>query len=126
MKRHLSAIALALLIAAPAAASEPLVTAGRIADAPSGLGPDDVNLVPPLGAYRVLPSPPDDGSPNLPPNAGCYQAADGKPHGEVWAGVGTHGYRNVGTAMTAPVGKCGSVSIMVDRTEGGGLYGGRR
>jgi hypothetical protein len=126
MKRHLSAIAIALLIAAPAAASEPLATAGRTEGAPTGFGPDEVNLIPPLGAYRALPPGPDDASPNLPPNAGCNPAADRKPHGEVWAGVGTHGYRDVGTAMTAPLGKCGSVSIMVDRTEGGGLYGWRR
>ncbi|CAN7585189.1 hypothetical protein LJR225_004385 [Phenylobacterium sp. LjRoot225] len=127
MMRYLSAIALALLIAAPAAASEPLATAGRIAAAPFGFGPDDVSLVPPLGSYRALPPALDDGSPNLPPGAsGCSEVADRKPHGEVWAGVGTHGYRNVGTAMTAPVGKCGSLSIMVDRTEGGGLYGWRR
>src|SRR6202008_1147945 len=102
MMRYLSAIALVLLIAAPAAASEPLATAGRIEGAPFGYGPDDVNLVPPLGAYRALPPALDDGSPTLAPGAGCSEVAARKPHGEVWASVGTHGYRDVGTAMTMP------------------------
>lgn len=43
---------------------------------------------------------------------------DGKPHGEVWAGVGTGGYREVGGVVTQPVGDCGSVTVGVSRAEG--------
>ena len=48
---------------------------------------------------------------------------DGKAHGEVWAGVGTGGYRNVGGVVTQPLGECGSVTIAVDKTQ---FDGGRR
>lgn len=44
--------------------------------------------------------------------------SDGKPHGEVWAGVGTRGYRTVGGVVTQPIGDCGSVTVGVSRTEG--------
>jgi len=85
-------------------------------------------------AQRVLAGAPAADEPGDKPGNGPQAAAkgcnalpasDGKPHGEVWAGVGTHGYRDVGTAMTMPVGKCGSLSIAIDRSEGGGFYGRR-
>jgi hypothetical protein len=44
--------------------------------------------------------------------------SDGKPHGEVWAGVGTGGYRELGGVVTQPVGDCGQVTIGVSRAEG--------
>jgi hypothetical protein len=44
---------------------------------------------------------------------------DGKPHGEVWAGAGTQGYRQAGGVVTEPLGSCGSVTLMIDHTQGG-------
>ncbi|HVI32032.1 hypothetical protein [Phenylobacterium sp.] len=43
--------------------------------------------------------------------------SDGKPHGQVWAGIGTRGYRTVGGVVTQPLGDCGSVTVGVSRTE---------
>jgi hypothetical protein len=37
--------------------------------------------------------------------------------GEVWAGVGTHGYRDVGAAVCIPAGKNSAVSIAIDRSQ---------
>jgi hypothetical protein len=118
MMRCLGGLALALLITAQAGAAEVVTTAEP---ARTALPPPAAATVPPLSAWSGLPLAPD--APPLasaaPAAPGCNEVSDRKPHGEVWAGAGTHGYRDVGTAMTAPVGKCGSVSIMVDRTEGG-------
>lgn len=47
---------------------------------------------------------------------------DHSPHGEVYAGVGTHGYREVGGSVCVPVGKTGAVDISVDQTR----FDGRR
>ena len=50
---------------------------------------------------------------------GCVPASpDGKPHGEVWAGAGAHGYREAGGVVTEPIGRCGQVTIGVS-TSGG-------
>jgi hypothetical protein len=130
MMRYLGAIALALLISTPAAASEAVTTAGETRGVTPGLEGGDAYAPPPLSAYGRSPPgglPITGDEPRLtpPPTARCSEVADRQPHGEVWAGIGTHGYRNIGTAMSAPVGKCGTLSIMVDRTEGGG-FGWRR
>jgi hypothetical protein len=39
---------------------------------------------------------------------------DKTPHGEVWAGAGTHGYREAGGAICVPIGDNGAVSIVID------------
>ena len=49
----------------------------------------------------------------------CAPPEDRKPHGEVWGGIGTGGYREVGGIVTQPVGDCGQVTVAVDRVEGG-------
>lgn len=49
---------------------------------------------------------------------GCEPPPDRKPHGEIWGGIGTHGYREGGAAVTAPLGDCGSATIIVDETRG--------
>ncbi|HET6970562.1 MAG TPA: hypothetical protein VFH92_05500 [Phenylobacterium sp.] len=83
-------------------------------------------------AQRVLSGAPaaaeDGGKQPMPAKAACAAdpASDGKPHGEVWAGVGTRGYREVGGVVTQPLGKCGSLTIAVDRTEGNFGRRGRR
>jgi hypothetical protein len=45
---------------------------------------------------------------------GVPQKPDRKPHGEVFAGVGTHGYREVGGVVCVPVGDNGSVTLAID------------
>ena len=44
---------------------------------------------------------------------------DKSPHGAVWGGVGTHGYREAGGAVCVPLGDSGRVSIVVDDTRWG-------
>ena len=44
---------------------------------------------------------------------------DRSPHGQVWGGVGTHGYRNVGGVVCVPVGDNSRVTIAVDSTNWG-------
>lgn len=122
MKRVLSGIAVAFLMSAQAGAAEVVATAGP-AVAPQAAAPAAaLPLDGPAGQVA-------DGAPPAPGEAGCRAAAaaadDRQLHGEVWAGVGTHGYRDVGTAVTAPVGRCGSVSIAIDRSQGA-LGGWRR
>jgi hypothetical protein len=52
------------------------------------------------------------------PCGGPAKSEDGKtdksPHGAVWAGVGTRGYREIGGAVCLPLGDNGAVSIAVD------------
>ncbi len=52
------------------------------------------------------------------PCGGPARAEDGKPdkspHGAVWAGVGTRGYREIGGAVCVPVGENAAVSLMID------------
>ena len=71
-----------------------------------------------------------DGGPGfLRPTGPCggprYTASgklDKSAHGEVWAGVGTHGYREIGAATCLPIGDNSAVTIAVDV----GHIGGRR
>jgi hypothetical protein len=44
---------------------------------------------------------------------------DKTPHGEVWAGVGTHGYRQAGGAVCIPVGDHAQVTLAVDAAHWG-------
>jgi len=125
MKPILGGLVIALLITSGAAAGgEPLTTAGATQAAPPASaateGAPPLSAAPARRADADAAPPPADGQP------GCRdgEAVDHRPHGEVWGGVGTHGYRNVGAAAAAPVGKCSSVSIAVDRVEGG--FGGWR
>jgi len=60
---------------------------------------------------------PADGGPNGQKASGCAPPPDNKPHGEVWAGAGTGGYRNVGGVVTQPIGSCGSVTLMIDQSQ---------
>ena len=47
---------------------------------------------------------------------------DKSPHGEVWGGVGTHGYREAGGVLCVPLGDGGQVSVAVDATRWGGRH----
>ena len=63
----------------------------------------------------------DDGPGFLRPRGPCGGPArkpDGKtdktPHGEVWAGVGTNGYREIGGVVCAPLGDNAAVTLGID------------
>jgi len=45
---------------------------------------------------------------------GVAEKPDHNPHGEVFAGIGTSGYREVGGAICVPIGDHAAVSIAVD------------
>jgi len=119
MLRCLGAVAIALLFTAQAGAAELVATAEPAGSPTPRLDIDpDAAVAPPLGAFEAPPAAPDDRAPPAQGVAACSEAVDRQPHGEVWAGIGSHGYRTLGTAMTAPIGKCASLSIAVSRTEG--------
>ena len=60
----------------------------------------------------------DDTVRNVGPCGAVAKTADGKPdknpHGEVFAGVGTHGYREAGGVLCVPVGDHAAATIAVD------------
>jgi hypothetical protein len=78
-------------------------------------------------ARRVLAGQPAPDEPR-PEAERCAIATDGRPHGEVWVGVGTRGYREIGGVVTQQIGRCGSVTIGVSKVEGPnmGRHSGRR
>jgi hypothetical protein len=121
MKRILSGLALAALITTQASAAELITTAKDATSGSPQAGAVAAPVsIPPLGAAPPIQLGLDDDQPMAAAEPTCNGLnPDGKPHGAVWAGVGTHGYRDGGGAVTAPLGKCGSVSIAVDRSEGG-------
>jgi hypothetical protein len=87
--------------APPVAAGGPVILADRHSDI------DDRGPAPfgPCGVTKTV----DDGPPK----------ADKNPHGEVWGGVGTHGYREAGGALCVPLDDNGHVSVAVDATRWG-------
>jgi hypothetical protein len=50
---------------------------------------------------------------------GCAARPDRRPHGEVWGGIGNRGYREAGAALTAPIGRCASATVVVDKMDVG-------
>ena len=105
---------LALAMVAPATAQQAISTAQdtQSGGAPPAPSPSPVylsphrqdiaqNIVRPVGPCGGLPNP-DTGKP------------DKSPHGEVFAGVGTHGYRETGGAVCVPVGDHAAVNVAVD------------
>jgi len=93
---------------APGGGAPPAVSGGPITLADKSSHYDDRGPVPvgPCGApYKQT----DDGQ----------LKQDKSPHGEVWGGVGTHGYREAGGVVCVPVGQNGQVSVAVDTTHWG-------
>jgi hypothetical protein len=97
-------------------AGEAIPTASGV---PGGGAPPTAQFDPDSGPMRL--SDRVDGPDVLGPVGPCGGPAlkqDGKPdrspHGEVWAGVGTHGYRDIGGAVCAPLGDNSALSIAVD------------
>ncbi|HEY8571914.1 hypothetical protein [Phenylobacterium sp.] len=125
MLRALSAAGLAvLLLAAPALAQEAIATASAEpppgAEAPPVAVREDPSSPEAIGrwAQGVLAGAPAESSrTDAAPSGRCAPPADRKPHGSVWAGIGSGGYRNIGVEVTEPVGDCGQVTIAIDKTE---------
>ncbi|HEV2366242.1 MAG TPA: hypothetical protein VGS12_18840 [Caulobacteraceae bacterium] len=111
----ISMLAVLALPAAPAAAQELVPSAGGGAQAtpgsaakpPGPLDPPDEITDP--GPDPVMgpcgPTSPDPRHPDRP---------DRKPHGEVFGGVGTHGYREAGGVVCQPLGDHAAVTIAID------------
>lgn len=119
-------LAAALLAPVPALAQEAIATARAVpppaAEAPPPPRPavrEDPNSPEAIGRWArgVIAGAPAERDEMAEAPGGCIPPTDGKPHGEVWAGIGTHGYRQVGGAVTVPVGKCGYATIAVDNTD---------
>jgi hypothetical protein len=110
--------ALGLLAASGAQAQEAIPTAAGGAD-----GGAPVTSSAPPGAPIVLSDEHrrDDRGPGPIGPCGGVPDANGKPdrnpHGEVYGGVGTHGYRQYGGVVCVPVGDKAAVTIAVDRTQ---------
>lgn len=120
--RLLALAGFALALGTAAAAEEPMTTAGAGASPPPaaealpGTTPAEDRRAREIGdwARGVL-----DGRPSEETQTAARRcpASDGKPHGEVWAGIGTRGYRTIGGIVTQPLGDCGQVTVGVSRTE---------
>ncbi len=123
MVRALAITAALCLAAAPALAQEAVPTAGGAgprgapdaAAAPGPLGsPEDIAaadpgpLMGPCGPTGADPKHPDQ--------------PDKRPHGEVFAGVGTNGYREGGGIICQPLGDHTAITIGVDAAT---IHGGR-
>jgi len=93
--------------AIPTAANAPAAPAPTAAAAPitlpDTLDEDDAGPLPvgPCGAVGQI-------------KDGQVQKPDRKPHGAVWAGVGTRGYREAGGVVCQPIGDHSAVTIAVD------------
>lgn len=130
------ALAAALSVAAFASAAladdEPITTsrAGDPPTAQASAAPINPGLEPTLRAEapgdwarRVMAGEPAPEEVAQAPEGRCPVRVDNRPHGEVWAGVGTGGYREVGGVVTQRIGDCATVTIGMSRT--GGRFAGR-
>ena len=124
MRRGLSGlIGVALLVATGASAQEAIPTASA-----SGAGAPTVqsNGIDPTWITKDSDDHDDRGPVPVGPCGSPYkQTQDGQlkqdkdAHGQVWAGVGTHGYRNIGGAVCVPIGQNAELNIAVDSTQWG-------
>lgn len=122
MRRVLGlALAFSLSAGAAALAQEAISTAGG---AQSNVSPKATPADTDLHAYDEFADGPL--GPKMGP-CGPVETPDGKTdhsaHGEIHAGVGTHGYRNIGGAVCKPLGDNGAIAIAIDKTDGDYGYG---
>jgi hypothetical protein len=121
--RVLTLAAMLLLCAAPAWADGPIATTSSA----QASAPQPTTAPPPLSSPRRLANGPQPvamgpcGPEKVKPNG----ELDTAPHGEVSAGVGNHGYREIGGAICQPIGQNAAVSVSVDSTQGNWGYGRR-
>jgi hypothetical protein len=115
-------IAVTLAIGAGARAQEAIPTAANAAD--SGAPVVDNTGGPIILSNKRVHD--DRGPIRISPCGGVSVSTDGSvpppdrsPHGSVWGGVGTHGYRNIGGVVCIPVGDHSRVTLAVDSTQWG-------
>jgi hypothetical protein len=133
MKRFAATlIVIALTGAAPALAQEAIQThSGENpgAEAPAAATPSspdrDQRQANGDWARRVMAGQSTDESEDV-DSRGCRRNPDRRPHGEVWAGVGTGGYKTVGAVVTQPIGDCSEVTVAVSQTDQGRVRRRRR
>jgi hypothetical protein len=112
--RLLCLAAVLLLVAAPAWADEPMSTSSAAATA----APQPTAAPPPLAEQGVGGgSPPMAMGPCGPEKVKADGALETRPHGEVEAGIGTHGYRYIGGTVCQPVGQNGAVTLSVEQSK---------
>jgi hypothetical protein len=107
-------LSLSAMVPVSVMAEEAISTATRQGD--GGAPPPPANDPLKLSGYMdddgpgfLRPSGPCGGPP---PSSGVKGAKS--PHGEVWAGVGTSGYREIGGAACMPLGDTGALNIAID------------
>jgi hypothetical protein len=81
---------------APTSSPAPLQLGGR-----DGFSDEGAPIVGPCGAVGAF-------------HDGVAEKPDKTPHGSISAGVGTHGYREVGGVVCMPVGDHAAVTVAVD------------
>jgi hypothetical protein len=107
--------AMLLLCAAPAWADGPIATTSRA----QASAPQPSTAPPPLPSSQNVSGAPQPvamgpcGLEKVKPNGELETA----PHGEIEAGVGNHGYREIGGTICQPIGQNGAVSVSIDRTQ---------
>jgi hypothetical protein len=127
--KALAAVMLCVTAFADAAqADEGPITTSRAGDPPSaqapaapigpGLDPIPRAEAPGDWARRVMAGDPAPEEVAQAQPGRCPARVDKRPHGQVWAGIGTGGYREVGGVVTQPIGDCATVTIGMSRTEG--------
>lgn len=125
----IAALAAALLSASAAAAQE-VIRTGPEGAPPAPAAPPGTDDQSPeaIGAWARGVLAGQSAAPADPARAArpsrCAAPPDRKPHGAVWGGVGTGGYREVGGVVTQPIGDCSSVTVAIDHVQAD--YGRRR
>ena len=99
-------------------AGDPPTTTTQAAPISPGLEPTLRTEAPGDWARRVMAGEPAPKDVAQAQQGRCPVRVDKRPHGEVWAGIGTGGYREVGGVVTQPIGDCATVTIGMSRTEG--------
>lgn len=126
-----AALAAALFVTAfagAALADDGPIATGRTGDPPAATAPAEQigGRLEPMAraeapgdwARRVMAGEPAPEAVAEAPQGRCPSRVNNKPHGQVWGGVGTGGYREVGGVVTQPIGDCATVTIGMSRTEG--------
>ena len=114
--RVLTLAAILLLCAAPAWADGPIATTSSAQVS----APQPSTVPPPLPSNQNIRGGPQPvamgpcGLEKVKPNGELETA----PHGEVDAGIGNHGYREIGGTICQPIGQNGAVSLSIDETQG--------
>ena len=125
MKRVSISIALAVAVASSAHAGEAISTAGGAGAAPAVSAPTGAPIL--ISEHDAFDH---DIQRAVGPCGGVAKTDDGKPdkspHGEVFAGVGTRGYREAGGVVCVPLGDHAAATIAIDVGHVDGRSGWRR